>query len=407
MKNNWQEVAERIKNKTATPEEQQVFEEKCAEYQWFQEYLFDEDWPDFLSDQESIKEDALFYKKIKNQTRNKLLRLILFILVSLFVLGGLGIWGFHKWEEYYYFDATTTMPESKIPDLMTYELLYDELFFPDFQLRSGQIKEIGSAEYQIHYQYQKRYQETSQSLEHRYQIVRNGFQHLGEMNPAFTQSTYPMFLAAYESESMREMAKTLQEKNLEKITGLPQSSSVYGFLTFKEPLSMTQIFEQFGLSGWLSTEEASIHWLSVKNKATFQDQNQASMRMMGMDMGEGGLSFQFENSAYIKLNQRYPKLFPQAFVNSKPADTPEDYEQHFQSLLNYLIDQAAMLNYVSLQLNGAKEEFEAALQYIQTNGVKIDGLYFSAGRDKFLELAQNPFVLTTEVFETTLFSQRY
>lgn len=407
MKNNWQEVAERIKNKTATPEERQAFEEKCAEYQWFQEYLFDEDWPELLSNQEVSREEDLFYKRIKKQTHNKLLRLIFFVLMSFIGLGAIGIWGFHKWEDHYYFDATTTMSESKIPNLMTYELLYDELFFPDFQLQGGQIKKTDSAEYQINYQYQKRYQETSQLLEHSYQIVRNNFQDQNEMNPVFTQRTYPMFLAGYEDESLREMAETLQEKNLEKITELPQSSSVYGFLTFKEPLSMKQIFEQFGLSGWLSTEEATIHWLSVKNKETFQDQNQTSIRMMGMDMGEGGFSFQIENEAYIKLNQKYPKLFPQAFVSRKLADTPEDYEQHFQSLLNYLIDKAAMLDYVSLQLNDAKEELEAASQYIQINGVKIDGLYFSASRDKFLELAQNPFVLTTEVFETTLFSQRY
>ena len=106
----------------------------------------------------------------------------------------------------------------------------------------------------------------------------------------------------------------------------------------------------------------------------------------------------------MKINKEYPELFPFAFLYSRPSFDVTTYEQHYLSLLRYLIDNQEMINYLP-DTSITIEEIEQALTYVEKNGVKINGVYLSGSVDQFLTYAQKEEVLVMEVFDASLYRQ--
>ena len=393
----WHGLIERVKNKQASPEEQEILDEKMAEFQALQDYLMEEEWTEIpqmpMSDLPKVS-----YQKIKRETNRRIVKKVLLILLIVFGIVGVGQYFGKKLLDRIYFDPTVTMEESDISNLGIYEMLYTELTRPQIEWRGTQATPLSGGKYQIEHYYQKKYAEDwTPSLQSSYQLERGKVVYSDHYeNQLVAMERYPMFLNA-NHEELGAMIDNQRESTLEKIQELPKSGGIYGFLTFKQALSTQEILDFFDRSN-----EMDIHSLLVENRA-IEDSKENGHLPFGMDLMHG-MSAQHSNKALMKINKEYPELFPFAFLYSRPSFDAITYEQHYLSLLHYLIDNKEMLSYLS-DTSTTIKEIRQALTYVEKNGVKISGVYLSGSVDEFLTYSQKEEVLVMEVFEVSLYRQ--
>ena len=393
----WHGLIERVKNKQASPEEKTILNEKMAEFQALQDYLFEEELVNLPKDT-PIDLPKVSYQKIKRETNRRIVKKVLLILLIVFGIVGVGQYFGKKLLDRIYFDPTVTMDESDVSNLGIYEMLYTELTRPEVEWRSTQVTPLSGGKYQIEHFYQKKYAEDwTPSLQSSYQLKRGKVVYPDNYeNQLVAMEHYPMFLNA-EREGLESMIDNQRETTLEKVQELPKSGGVYGFLTFKQALTTQEMLDFFG-----PTNEMNVRSLSVENQAAGDTKDNGNLQF-GMDLMHG-MSAQHSNKALMKINKEYPELFPFAFLYSRPSFDVTTYEQHYLSLLRYLIDNQEMLSYLP-DTSTTIEEIEQALTYVEKNGVKINGVYLSGSVDEFLAYAQKEEVLVMEVFEASLYRQ--
>lgn len=394
----WRALIERVKNKQASPEEQALFEEKRAEYQAFQDYLFEDEWAEEPKDS-PLEMSGISYQKIKRETNRRIIKKVLLILLVVFSLVSVGQYFVKQLMDRIYFDPTVTMAESEISNLGIYEMLYTELTRPEVEWRNTQVNPLSGGSYRIENTYQEKYEmdRTAISVPLTYKIERGKVTYPENYeNKLLTMDHYPMYLNV-DREMSKVMIEEQRKTTLEKVKELPKSGGVYGFLTFNEVLTTQETLDFFGERGGVN-----IRGFSVENQTVEASRENGSLRF-GMDLMHG-IAVQHSNKAFMQINKEYPELFPFAYLYSRPGFDATTYEQHYRSLLRYLIDNKEMLNYLP---DGPVmiKEIEQALTYVEENGVKINGVYFSGSVDEFLTYAQKEEVLMMEVFEASLYRQ--
>lgn len=394
----WRLLMERVKKKQASPEEQELLDEKVAEFQAFQDYLMEEEWTEIpqtpLSDLPEVS-----YQKMKRETNRRIVMKVLLILVIVFGIVGGGQYFGKKLLDRIYFDPTVTMEESAVPDLGIYEMLYTELTRPEVEWRSTQAVPLSGGNYRIENFYQERYPMSSKdsSVPFTYQIERGNITYPDNYeNQLMAMEHYPMFLHM-DREEFGSMMTEQREATLNKISELPKSGGIYGFLTFKDSLSTQEMLDFFD-----PLNTGSIRGVSVENQSLEESRENGPLGL-GMDLMHG-VHAQHENKAFMRLNKEYPELFPWAYLYSRPSFDATTYEQHYLSLLRYLIDHQTMFQYLVAD-TVTMEELEQALAYVEKNGVKINGVYFSGSVDDFLTYATKEEVWMMEVFEASLYRQ--
>lgn len=393
----WQELIERVKNKQASPEEQESLDKKMAEFQALQDYLFEEELVNLLKDT-PVDLPKVSYQKIKRETNRRIVKKVLLILLIVFGIVGVGQYFGKKLLDRIYFDPTVTMEESDVSNLGIYEMLFTELTRPEIEWRNTQVTPLSGGKYHIEHFYQEKYTEDwAPSLQLSYQLKRGKVVYPDNYeNQLVAMEHYPMFLNA-EREGLESMIDNQRATTLEKIQELPKSGGVYGFLTFKQALTTQELLDFLG-----SSNEMNIHSLSVENQVVGDSKDNGHLQF-GMDLMHG-MPAQHSNKALMKINKEYPELFPFAFLYSRPSFDVTAYEQHYLSLLRYLIDNQEMINYLP-DTSITIEEIEQALTYVEKNGVKINGVYLSGSVDQFLTYAQKEEVLVMEVFDASLYRQ--
>lgn len=397
---NWKELIEKIKKGEATSYEQALFDEKRQEFEFFQEYLLEEEWKELAHPTAKEEVPTISYGKIKRETNRRLVKKVLWILLVLLGIGGVGFYVTQQLMDRYYYNPTVAMEGNRTPDLSTYELLYKELIFPDYEMTSASVEHVGSANYRLNYQYQHVYSDNKNNVEYTYEIIR-GKRNYVPTNPLLQQQTYPTPYWLFDkSEGLH-----YKDSALEKVKKMPKSSSVYGYYAFKEPLTPDQLISWFG-SPHLKETKIDLTWLSVKTQDENALEEGESPRRTGMNLWNS-YPLQYGNLAYRELNRDYPELFPQAFDGTRAGYTAETYEAHYRSLLQYLIDEKEKLNYISYDPFMTAEDFQEALDYVNEHGVEIDGVYVAGNVEAFIQYAETQEVFLTDVFDTSLYSQRY
>lgn len=394
----WQALIKRVKNKQATPEEQALFEEKRAEYQAFQDYLLEDEWERIVEKPAMDLPEASF-QKMKRATNRRIVIKILLVLLCLVGILGIGNYIGKKVMDRFYYNPTVTSLESELSDLAIYDLLYTELTRPEIEWNYSQTTPLSGGNYQIQNYYQEKYAlNQTPSLQVTYQIKKGKVTYPNNYeNPLLDVEHYPMFLYSDRQENA-QMIETTKATTLNKVKQLPKSGSVFGFFTFKEALTTQEMLEFFGKFGGVN-----IRGLSVENQTLEDSQNNGDLHGLGMDLMHG-ISAQHGNKALMEMNKEYPELFPFAYLYSRPGFTAETYEQHYLSLLRYLIDHQELLSYIP-DASVTIDELKQALAYVEKNGVKINGIYFSGSVDDFLYYAQKEEVLIMDVFEASLYRQ--
>lgn len=395
----WQALIKRVKNKQATPEEQALFEEKRAEYQAFQDYLLEDEWERIVEKPAMDLPEASF-QKMKRATNRRIVIKILLVLLCLVGLLVVGNYVGKKVMDRFYYNPTVTSLESDLSDLAIYDFLYTELTRPEIEWTYSQTTPLSGGNYQIQNYYQKKYAlAQTPILEVTYQIQKGKVTYLNNYeNPPLNIEHYPTFLYSDRKENAK-IIETTKATTLNKIKQLPKSGSVSGFLAFKEALTTQEIFGHFG-----KFDRANIRGLSVENQTPEDSRENGDLHGLGMDLMHGIGIQMMRAQAFMELNEEYPELFPRAFINSRPGFTAETYEQHYLSLLRYLIDHQELLAYLP-DTSVTIDELKQALAYVEKNGVKINGIYFSGSVDDFLYYAQKEEVLIMDVFEASLYRQ--
>ena len=394
----WQALIKRVKNKQATPEEQALFEEKRAEYQAFQDHLLEDEWERIVEKPAMDLPEASF-QKMKRATNRRIVIKILLVLLCLMGILGIGNYIGKKVMDRFYYNPTVTSLESDLSDLAIYDLLYTELTRPEIEWTYSQTTPLSGGNYQIQNYYQKKYAlDQTPSLQVTYQIKKGKVTYPNNYeNPPLNIEHYPMFLYSDRKENAK-IIETTKATTLNKIKQLPKSGSVSGFLAFKEALTTKEMFGHFG-----KFDRANIRGLSVENQTLGDSQKNGDLHGLGMDLMHG-IFVQHGNEAFMEINKEYPELFPFAYLYSRPGFTAETYEQHYLSLLRYLIDHQELLAYLP-DASVTMDELKQVLAYVEKNGVKINGVYFSGSVDDFLYYAQKEEVLVMDVFEASLYRQ--
>ncbi|MHC5269832.1 anti sigma factor C-terminal domain-containing protein [Enterococcus sp. LJL98] len=392
---NWKELIEKIRAGEATSYEQAQFEEKRQEFVFFQEYLLDEEWR--ALEKSPLKEEgpAISYKKMKREINRRLIKKILWVLLILVGIGGVGFYVAQQLMDRYYYNPMVTMEGNRISDLSTYEMLYNELMYPDYEITDANVERTGPAEYRLDYQYQHVY-EAEKNVSYTYEIIRG--KKKSPMNPL--QERFTFHLPIDRSEGLH-----YQDDTLKKVKEMPKSSSLYGYYIFKEPLTPEELIAWIG-NAHLKDSGIEVTWMSVKNQDESTLKAGEVLRSLGMNLWNG-LNLQFDNPFYGELNLIYPELFPHAFNGVSLGYQGKTYEDHYRSVLQYLIDEQEQLDYLSYNPTLEVEDLQEALDYVNENGVKIDGVYVAGNVETFIQYAETEEVLLTDVYNTSLYSQRY
>lgn len=397
---NWKELIKKIKAGEATSYEQALFEEKRQEFAFFQEYLLEEEWDSL--EQSPLKEDAptISYGKMKRQTNRRLIKKVLSILLVLIGIGGVGFYVAQQLMDRYYYNPMVTMEGNRISDLTTYQMLYNELTNPDYDMVEAEVTHIGPANYQLRYQYQHVYPDQVKNEEATYQILRNE-RIYPQKNLLIDKRLYSFLPWGID----RSEGLHYKDYALEKVKKMPESSSLYGYFMFKDSLTPEELITWFG-NPHMKDSNIELTWLSVQTQDEKTLENFEMPRKLGMNLWSS-YQLKYDNLGYNELNLTYPELFPQASNGVATGYKGETYEEHFRSMLQYLIDEQEKIDYISSNYFTNAEDFQEALDYINEHGVKIDGVYATANVEAFIQYAETEEVLLTDVFDTSLFSKKY
>lgn len=394
----WPKLMEDYQNGQLDSEEQQVVEQKLAEFEAIQEYL----WKQEEIDLPKMETPEIDPKKLKKQVNRKFFQLFMSVLVSLLIVLSLVFYVGLLMIEKQYYDPNQAIATGKIPEYTLTQAVYTELTNPLLRLGQSSFQKVGLANYQVTNDYQSKYKKSgAEQTKETYSITR-GKTIVNDQKESLVHGhqTIPPFLPE-QTEKTRfteENDEQFRQQIITQLNELPKSSRVEGLLTFKKALPIEDVLATFQKE----SSETEIQWFSVEIEEP-TSQEKAGL-LLGIDLYATLPIAMQHREDLTKVNQQYPNLIPGAFQGVREAYTEEDYKTHLISMLTYLIDHPKSL----AQLNGSYtvEQLERALFYLKKEGLKINAIYLSASAETFAEQAGQEPVYNINVIDTQLFSEK-
>lgn len=397
MTESFKKLLEKYQAGLTTDEENKQVEEKLAEFSLLQDMYFEkEDVRDFPTDE-------IDSKKLKKNYNRKFFNLGLKVFLSILLVVGLGFFIGRPILEKFYYDPTITSEESVLSEHQIMRDIQVQLTNPIRSIASTSIEKVGFASYQVKNRFgltfSKRDSWKDPELE-TYQFKRGHViayenDHYYSIIPALRYMEHEDL----DTQRMQERSEiAMKEKVLTAAKEMPQqSTNLFSVASFKKSMTMEEINQLFD-----SIEDQQIQ---KKYFAVEVDQPIAENSRMPQ-FGFYSLfnsSMGIENRDYnMELNETYPELFPSAFLYTRGE---VDYEQHFQSMLQYSIDHFE--DQVEHQPSRyGKSIFEEAKNYVENNGLKIHAVYFISTPKDLIELTEKPEVYNMEILDMELYVSR-
>ena len=209
------------------------------------------------------------------------------------------------------------------------------------------------------------------------------------------------YMESADSESQEaelNFSKIRKEKIRIASQEMPQNSTrLFSVATFKKSMTLEEVNQLFK-----SVEDNQIDFQYYLVEIEEPIAEDAHLPQLGFrPLHDSPLNF--ENRDYnMKLNETYPELYPSAFLYSRGE---VDYQQHFQSMLQYSIDHyESQMEYQPSRYG--KDVYEEAYVYVEENGLTINAVYFISSPADLVELSEKPEVYNMEILDMELYVSR-
>ncbi|MGX7200019.1 anti sigma factor C-terminal domain-containing protein [Enterococcus nangangensis] len=391
MTENIKELLLKYQEGAATSAEKKIVEEKLATLNLLQELQEGQ----VMQAKPQLK-DRFNPQKVKRQVNAKFFKVTLL----LFIFAGLVLAMLHvvvpTIVDQFYYNPMTKAKEAPVAEYNLVATTYTELTNPLLRVQEIQIDPLGMGRYTVTTRYQTTMNIGEASpLTCSYQLVR------GKVSAtSHPSNNVPNFTALIPAKANGDYESAYQA-TLVKLNALPEASEVVGSLTFRQPLTVSQLFQFLQVEKLPEAADYQLAWLQV-------DTGSADSFGFSWNEGEyaaGDLLRNVGNKYFTDLNQQYPWLFPATYRQYSFTDMPQLFSQHFTSSLAYLTDHQKII--FSLPVSEQSTNFAAALDYVQENGVKISGIYLAGTAKKFTLLAQQAEVGAVNVLGSSLYSAKY
>jgi len=345
---NFKDALEHYRAGSATEEEAALVEAELEKTQLIAEYL-DEAW-----DIQTPDAPPPDYRKVRKRLRQQRIFLILIPVLIVAIIAAVLPLG----HSLLYFDPTKSTFVSSCSDFELYLSAYTELFQPNHYFFNAVVNQTGLGRYQLEI---VRYGLDDRSPEELTAILDKGTMTFPK---EFLRSGLPINILANTTLPPYEMSPEHKAQVREKLEQLPDYISVRAAVSFQEDWSMEE------LVAFRDQLNGEITWSAIRHAPT----DTQMLPLIGIQPNRSMVYY----TGDTKLGQLYP-----AFYISESDCTPELLEQHFESLLQYIVDHPEITDVMGLE---RVDYYEDVLAYIREQGVKSYGCVVQTSARELLRL---------------------
>ena len=287
------------------------------------------------------------------------------------------------------------------PTRKTAEQKYQQDFFNDIRAITEVSKpgyaitglahgeKLGFGKYNIIYQrknlFTKEYETVRAQLDKNMRVGDHDSFYASRGNFAFTEF-WNAEEGSSEYETSLDMLRMNSETQIEHIRKLPSTSYISAWVRFTDDLTMEELCKL----KFISFKNIDFKWIAVRT-AKVQGQ-----QLMGFYTGPNDSVVSSD-----KIDQdKYPG-FELIDLMVSPIDTAyeaymaKNYETHYTSLLNYLVDHQEAVT--ALVGNTKSYDYKSALAYAEDNGISTYGALVYGEADELLKLYDSGHIMTLTI----------
>ena len=345
----FKEAFEHYQAGTATAEEADYVEEELEKTQLIEAYM-DEAWDN------DIPQSPPDYQKVRKKLRRSRLIIILIPILVIALVAAL-----LPYSNVFFYDPSKQTYETFASDLDLYLTAYTELFHPGYVYYHTLVNRTGIGNYQLDL---IRWGKNTGKQEYCSATVEKGN---ATLSHDFLSSTLSMNIIARASYPVYDMDPEHKAQIRQRLEQLPDYIEVTAALSFPEDHTMAWMSDfQEQLDGFVT-------WAGICNAS----EDQQRYPLCGLTIHTSGV-------VHERINESYP-----AFETADLEKTPEMWEQHFESLLQYMVDHPEITDVMGLE---RVSYYEDVLAYIQQAGVMTYGCVVTTTAQELLRLLDENFV---------------
>lgn len=359
----FKDAFEHVKAGNATDEEAAFVEEELEKNQLISEYLAPDCDGSIETEERSNEELKTVKKLLRKCSPNIIVAAVSIVIVLVLAVNFIVI---PILNQYYYNPMTKTESNEFTYDINLFMAAYTELHHAGYRYENSIIENVGIGKYAMTFL--------------RYNLFQNEEEYLTAsldknkltMPFSFLASALPLNIFARASSPVYDMDRELQEHYSTALKELPNYIDVITAVSFSKDLTMDELITMEKNSA------VNFMWAGIRNAP----EDRQRYPLCGMDVSGAGI-------IYERINEHYP-AFELALCSDNGNHSASDYETHFKSLLQYIIDHPDFLD-VSTSHKVTSYD-QSVLDYVTDHGVKSYGVLAIGTPSDILDLMDNGFV---------------
>lgn len=379
----FKEMFERYVQGVATEDEKRLVDEEIEKNELINDYLaqklFELQPKSAIGDMEDSGKDIKHIRKYVNR------KFMIFasVIIALVCVGAL-LMNFVFLPAYHasFYNPNEGSTDADFGRLYTNMNVYGELFYPGAELVSVSFQTSGLGRYNISAKYADLF---CRDKEYVYESVMdknvyyNSYVSPLELKPPgnifYNAGTSNFAYIDAEGKKHSEQPETDKQSVLEKLARLPDYVLVRAYVSLGEDLSLEDLYSK------KKRTNVEIHWAAFQHAP-----NKESGTDMGFWAGGPYMWYASEDSWVIENREKYPYLALYDGKREMDALTAADYEEHIREMLTYMIQEQEFIHRMTIS---SVNEFETALEYVNTYGIQIYGLVIAGRPSDILEFYEN------------------
>lgn len=282
-----------------------------------------------------------------------------------------------------YWDPNTSTYVEGVPDLKLTMDVYTELFCPGYRIKSFDLAKDGFANYtlDVGFEYLADFPDYGKYIFDSYQSASVKQNTLTLAKDFWSYDYAGKF--SNRNQFIYVVGKNPTADKRAVLAELPEYVHVLSCVTFKEPLSMSDIIGMQTHIGGFSFKKlgkANILWLAISNGST----SEAPRKTCGFNPNLYIFSEYFDRANPNKILFGKDSPYPQLTL-SLSSYTALSLENHFKSLLKFSCDQLENGTGIPSDDTGL-DYYSSVLSYVEENGVNAFGAYIISTPQALIDL---------------------
>jgi len=370
----FKDLLQKYKDGTASVEERAAVEAELDRARLIEEYLAEE----FAPADDFAPVDTGEFDRVKKSIKRRTRRIIMAAVSVAVVLAILAVSVLQPaivgWLNSRYLDPNAAEYSEFLTDFDLSFTAYTELHHPGYIYAGSVVKNTGIGEYEI----SVRRHDHAMELEFMTMYLDKGEMTLPSefhfSEPAaniIAKASYPEY---HHFSTPEQVALTR-----EKLESLPDYITVTAAVSFDEDITMAQLCD------FMEGTDVWFRWAGIRNSP----KDVQRYPLCGMELSGSGWVMDFVNDDYAN------------FEMSGAGREPEDFEQHFKSLIAYLRDNPEYIQSFMTE-QSFDYYYDSVAEYIEENGVMCYGGVVQGTGAQLLELMDMDNVIQLHIMEADL-----